>query len=114
MIGPTHVLTGVTRVHLDQITAAKTPELIIDGIDPFVLKAGEKVLFVPYDENGFSMDRRVGQHSSVIQEILVSGRRRTPTGFKVSAPKHADIVENGLGFYFKDPSEADSKMVYLQ
>ncbi|HCO69284.1 MAG TPA: succinylglutamate desuccinylase, partial [Mesotoga infera] len=103
-------------VHLDQITAAKTPELIIDGIDPFVLKAGEKgLLYVPYDENGFSIDRRVGQHSSVIQEIMVQWTKKNPDrGFKVSAPKHADIVENGLGFYFKDPSEADSKMVYLQ
>jgi len=103
-------------VHLDQITAAKTPELIIDGIDPFVLKAGEKgLLYVPYDENGFSMDRRVGQHSSVIQEILSQWTKKNPErGFKISAPKHADIVENGLGFYFKDPSEADLKMVYLQ
>ncbi|MDD3681365.1 MULTISPECIES: succinylglutamate desuccinylase [unclassified Mesotoga] len=103
-------------VHLDQITAAKTPELIIDGIDPFVLKAGEKgLLYVPYDENGFSMDRRVGQHSSVIQEILSQWTKKNPErGFEISAPKHADIVENGLGFYFKDPSEVDSKMVYLQ
>lgn len=103
-------------VHLDQITAAKTPELIIDGIDPFVLKAGEKgLLYVPYDENGFSMDRRVGQHSSVIQEILSQWTKKNPErGFEISAPKHADIVENGLGFYFEDPSEVDSKMVYLQ
>jgi len=103
-------------VHLDQITAAKTPQLIVDGIDPFVLKAGEKgLLYVPYDENGFSMDRRVGQHSSVIQEIMAQWTKKNPErGFKVSAPRYADIVKNGLGSYFKDPAKADSKDVYLQ
>ncbi|PNE23496.1 succinylglutamate desuccinylase [Mesotoga sp. Brook.08.YT.4.2.5.1] len=103
-------------VHLDQITAAKTLELIIDGIDPFVLKAGEKgLLFVPYDENGFSMDRRVGQHSSVIQEILSQWTKKNPDrGFSVSAPRYAEIVENELGYYFKDPAEADSRKVYYQ
>ena len=88
----------------------------MDGIDPFVLKAGEKgLLYVPYDENGFSMDRRVGQHSSVIQEIMAQWTKKNPErGFKVSAPRYADIVKNGLGSYFKDPAKADSKDVYLQ
>lgn len=103
-------------VHLDQITAAKTPKLIMDGIDPFVLKAADKgLLYVPYDENGFSMDRRVGQHSSVIQEIIKQwSRKNKDRALKVSGPKYADIVENGLGSFFNDPSKADSEKVYKQ
>jgi hypothetical protein len=103
-------------VHLDQITAAKTPELIMDGIDPFVLKAAEKgLLFIPYDENGFSMDRRVGQHSSVIQEIVVQWSKKNPErGLTISAPKYKEIVENGLGYFFKDPSKANKDDVYYQ
>lgn len=103
-------------VHLDQITAAKTPQLIMDGIDPFVLKAAAKgLLYVPYDETGFSMDRRVGQHSSVFQELLKQWSRKNPErAFTVQAPKYADIVSEGLGAFFNDPEKAAADNVYLE
>ena len=101
-------------VHLDQITAAKTVDLIMDGKDPFVLKAADKgLLYVPYDENGFSMERRVGQNSSVIQEILKQwSKKNKDRAFTLTAPKYAEIVEKGLGAFFSDPSSTESSRVY--
>ena len=101
-------------VHLDQITAAKTVDLIMDGKDPFVLKAADKgLLYVPYDENGFSMERRVGQNSSVIQEILKQwSKKNEDRAFTLTAPKYAEIVEKGLGAFFSDPSSTESSRVY--
>ena len=103
-------------VHLDQITAAKTPQLIVDGKDPFVLEAAKKgLLYVPYDEQGFSMDRRVGQHSSVIQEILKQWtRKHADEPIVVNAPKYKDIVQNGLGSFYNDPSKSDKDRIYYE
>jgi hypothetical protein len=102
--------------HLDQITAGKTVDLIVSGIDPFIMEAEKKgLLFVPYDENGFSMDRRVGQHSSVFQELMSQwSRKNEDKEVIVEAPKYADIVENGLGYYFKNPDEVDEDLVYIE
>ena len=48
---------------LDQPTGPKTVKLLLDGKDPFLLSLSKKKrLFVPYDENGWPMDKRVGQH----------------------------------------------------
>ncbi|MDK2951099.1 MAG: hypothetical protein PWQ77_764 [Kosmotogales bacterium] len=102
--------------HLDQITAGKTVDLIVSGIDPFIMEAEKKgLLFVPYDENGFSMDRRVGQHSSVFQELMSQwSKKNKDKEVIVEVPKYADIVENGLGYYFKNPDEVDEDLVYIE
>ncbi len=102
--------------HLDQITAGKTVDLIVSGIDPFIMEAEKKgLLFVPYDENGFSMDRRVGQHSSVFQELMSQwSRKNKDKEVIVEVPKYADIIENGLGYYFKNPDEVDEDIVYIE
>jgi hypothetical protein len=56
---------------LDQPTGPKTVELLLDGKDPFLLSLSKKgKLFVPYDETGWSMEKRVGQHCSVILELM--------------------------------------------
>ena len=91
-------------------------DLIVSGIDPFIMEAEKKgLLFVPYDENGFSMDRRVGQHSSVFQELMSQwSRKNKDKEVIVEAPKYADIVENGLGYYFKNPDEVDEDLVYIE
>jgi len=51
---------------LDQPTGPKTVDLLLDGKDPFLLSLSKKgKLFVPYDETGWPMEKRVGQHCSV-------------------------------------------------
>jgi len=102
---------------LDQPTGPKTEKLMMDGKDPFLLSlAGEKKLFVPYDENGWSMDKRVGQHDSVTLEILRQYSKKFPEkAIRLrGVPRYAEIVKNGIGSYFIDPAKADAKALYYE
>jgi len=100
---------------LDQPTGPKTVQLLLDGKDPFLLSLSKKgKLFVPYDETGWPMDKRVGQHCSVILELMRQYSRKFPqrTIAVSRVPKYADIVANGAGHYFHDPEKADEATVY--
>jgi hypothetical protein len=102
---------------LDQPTGPKTVKLMMDGKDPFLLSLSrKKKLFVPYDENGWSMDKRVGQHTSVALEILKQFSKKYPErAIRLSGvPRYAEIVKNGIGSYFHDPAKADPKSVHYQ
>jgi predicted deacylase len=101
---------------LDQPTGPKTVDLLLDGKDPFLLSLSKKgKLFVPYDETGWPMDKRVGQHCSVILEIMRQFSRKSPDReIKVrNVPRYAEVVKNGVGHYFHNPAEADEANVYL-
>ena len=101
---------------LDQPTGPKTEKLLLDGKDPFLLRlAGQKKLFVPYDESGWPMEKRVGQHCSVIQEIVKQYSRKNPDGtiFIQNVPRYADVVKNGVGHYYHDPAKSDADRIYL-
>ncbi len=94
---------------LDQPTGPKTVKFLLDGRDPFLLSlAGKKKLFVPYDASGWSLERRVGQHCSVTLEILRQfTKKNAERGIVVkNVPRYADIVKNGVGRYFADPTRA--------
>jgi len=100
---------------LDQPTGPKTEKLMLDGKDPFLLSlAKKKKLFVPYDENGWPMDKRVGQHTSVLLEIFRQYSKKFPEkAIRLSGvPRYADIVKNGVGSWFHDPVQADPKSIY--
>lgn len=100
---------------LDQPTGPKTLKLLMDGKDPFLLSlAKQKKLFVPYDETGWSMEKRVGQHCSVILEIMSQfSRRNKDKAIQVSsAPRYADLVQNGVGYYYHDPEKAEKEDIY--
>ncbi len=102
---------------LDQPTGPKTVKLLIDGKDDFLLSlSGKKKLFVSYDETGWPMDKRVGQHASVALEILKQFTKKNPDrAIKLSGfPRYAEIVQNGIGKYFHDPAKADPKSVYYE
>jgi predicted deacylase len=89
---------------LDQPTGPKTEKLLLDGKDPFLLSlAHKKKLFVPYDESGWPISKRVGQHCSLILEIL-----------RQHAKKFADraVEVSGVGYYFHDPARAEKSKVY--
>jgi len=101
---------------LDQPTGPKTVNLLLDGKDPFLLSLSrEKKLFVPYDESGWPIEKRVGQHCSVMLEIMRQFSKKTPERAIVAQeiPRYADIVGNGVGYYFHDPKEAQKDKVYL-
>jgi len=99
---------------LDQPTGPKTTKLILDGKDPFLLSlAKRKKLFVPYDESGWPLEKRVGQHCSVILEILRQYSKRNPDKPIVvrGVPRYAEVLKNGVGYYFSDPKKADAKSI---
>ena len=101
---------------LDQPTGPKTVELLLNGKDPFLLSLSKKgKLFVPYDETGWPMDKRVGQHTSVILELMRQFTKKFPEKPIVvkNVPNYADVVKNGVGFYYHDPDKADKTSIYL-
>jgi len=102
---------------LDQPTGPKTEELLLSGYDPFLLSlAGKQMLFVPYDETGWSIENRVGQHTSVVLEVInqfgISNKERR-IGIR-GVPQLADVLENGVGYYFADPGTVSEGRVYYQ
>jgi predicted deacylase len=100
---------------LDQPTGPKTVKLLMDGKDPFLLSLSKKgKLFVPYDEEGWLMEKRVGQHCSVVLEIMSQYARKSPEReIRVTGiPRYADVVENGIGSYYLDPAKVDESRVY--
>ena len=101
---------------LDQPTGPKTEKFLLDGKDPFLLSLSrKKKLFVSYDESGWPMEKRIGQHCSVALEIIRQFGRRTPEKPIVvqGIPKYAEVVEKGTGYYFHDPKKADKDRVFL-
>ncbi|MBU1339465.1 MAG: succinylglutamate desuccinylase [Acidobacteria bacterium] len=100
---------------LDQPTGPKTEKLLLDGKDPFLLKlAAKQKLFVPYDEEGWPMSKRVGQHCSVLLELMRQYSRKNPDrAIQVTnVPAYAEVIQNGVGFYYHDPTEADKRNVH--
>lgn len=94
---------------LDQPTGPKTEKLFLDGQDEFLLSlAKRKKLFVPYDESGWPLEKRVSQHLSVSLEIIRQYSRKTPERAIIikNVPRYAEVVRNGVGYYFHNPAEA--------
>ncbi|MBD3414156.1 MAG: succinylglutamate desuccinylase [Candidatus Aminicenantes bacterium] len=100
---------------LDQPTGPKTEDLLLNGKDPFLLKLSKKgKLFVPYDENGWPMSKRVGQHCSAVLEIAKQFTRKNPEKALLisNTPRYKQVVKNGIGSYFKDPSKAKKENIF--
>jgi predicted deacylase len=100
---------------LDQPTGPKTALFLIDGKDPFLLSLSQKKkLFVPYDESGWPLDKRVGQHCSVTLEILRQYSKKNPerTILVRNVPSYAEVVQNGVGHYLHDPARAQKDKIY--
>jgi len=100
---------------LDQPTGPKTEDLLLDGKDPFLLSLSKKgKLFVPYDETGWPMEKRVGQHCSVILELVRQFSRKFPDKSiqMRNVPRYAEVVKNGIGHYYHNPIQANKKDIY--
>lgn len=102
---------------LDQPTGPKTVDLLLNGKDPFLLSLSKKKrLFVPYDEEGWPMEKRVGQHCSVALELINQFSKRNPDrAIEIkNVPRYAEVVEKGVGFYLHDPGKADKASIYYE
>ena len=60
------------------------------------------------------MEKRVGQHCSVILEIMNQFSRRNPnkTIYVKHVPRYSEILEKGVGFFYHDPEEAVKERIY--
>lgn len=102
---------------LDQPTGPKTVNLLLTGLDPLLLSLAEKqMLFVPYDDTGWPIENRVGQHTSTVLEVInqfgIANKERRMVIRGV--PKYADVLDNGVGYYFTDPDTVPADQVYYQ
>jgi len=101
---------------LDQPTGPKTTAFLLDGIDPFLLSLSkQKRLFVPYDETGWPMEKRVGQHCSIILELARQfSRKNSQRRIKIiNAPKYKNVITNGVGHYYHNPEKASKDKIYF-
>jgi hypothetical protein len=82
----------------------------LTGKDEFVAKAGEHgLLFEKIDENGWHIDVRVGRHTSAILQTMESWTEEHPDKGIIcfNVTRYAEVIENGVGFYLKNPGKAD-------
>ena len=101
---------------LDQPTGPKTTKLLLDGKDPFLLSLSKKKkLFVPYDESGWPLEKRVGQNLSVTLEIFRQfSKKAADRAIAVSGvPRYADLVKSGVGHFLADPAKTPAGGVVM-
>lgn len=102
---------------LDATRGKTTREQLLTGKDEFVVKAGEHgLLFEKIDENGWHIDVRVGRHTSAVLQTMESWTEDRPDKGIVclNVPRYAEVIENGVGFYLKNPGKADSKSLFFE
>jgi len=90
---------------------------MLEGKDPFIkVAAKEGLLYVPIDEDrGWTIERRVGQQSSVMLEVIDQfNRKNEDRAIEIKAPKHAEIVEKGLGAFFQNPEKVPDDRIFKQ
>ena len=89
---------------------------LLEGKDDFVVKAGEHgLLFAPIDENGWPIQVRVGRHTSAILQTMECWNDYYSEEKIIcsNVPRYAELIENGVGYYLKDPDKVDTdKVVY--
>jgi len=101
---------------LDQPTGPKTIDLLLTGKDPFLLSlARQKKLFVPYDETGWPIEKRVGQHCSVVLEIINQFSTMVPERAMLisQVPRYGEVVEKGVGYFYHNPHQAKPDRLYF-
>jgi len=61
------------------------------------------------------MEKRVGQHCSVILEIMNQfSIKNSDKEIRVSnVPRYIEVVEKGVGFFYHDPGKANRENVYF-
>jgi hypothetical protein len=92
---------------LDRVRGITDTALLLTGKDQFVMRAGEAgLLYWPIDENGWPIDVRVARHVrtiEVITEIWTRFHKDLPMEV-AGLPGYQELIDNGLGHYFADPS----------
>ena len=68
---------------------------------------------MPYDKTGWPMAKRVGQHCSVILELIRQYSRKNPErAIKLTnVPRYREVVAKGVGYFFRNPEKADREKI---
>ena len=110
------LLFEVAEPMLDRVRGITDEELLMEGNDPFVRKAGEYgLLYSPMPEEGWPIEVRVGRHNSTVLETLNQWTLTHPEKpIKVKGiPTYEEVKKNGVGHYFKNPENYSSdRIVY--
>ncbi len=102
------VLFETPEPFLDRVRGITDENLLLSGKDPFVEMAGKHgLLYEKIDENGWSIDVRVGRHSSTTLQLVQVWSEYNPDKSVLisNVPRYNDIIKNGVGFYFHNPDE---------
>ncbi|NIM59500.1 MAG: succinylglutamate desuccinylase [Candidatus Aminicenantes bacterium] len=102
---------------LDATRGRTGRELLLEGKDEFVVKAGKHgLLFEKMDENGWPVEVRVGRHCSTILQILEIWSEENPEKSVLvkGIPSYAEVIEKGIGDFLHDPAKADPKRIYYE
>ena len=85
-----------------------TEALIVEGNDPYYVKAAEKgLLFVPFFDEGHPIDERVGRHLQTVAMLLdVYNAYTQDDVMVVGIPTLATVLEQGLGSFLASPEAA--------
>jgi hypothetical protein len=101
------LLVEAPEPFLDRVRGITDEELLLTGKDEFVMKAGEHgLLYWPIDESGWPIDVRVARHVRTIEKVSEQWTRFHPDAPVVvgGLPTYQEMVQNGIGHYFPDPS----------
>jgi predicted deacylase len=112
------VLMETQEPFIDRVAGKITEELMLDGKDEFLQTASEHGLLFcapEYDiERGAPMKYRVGRHLSSILELIRQMSDFYPEKeIIVSWPEFNDLMENGVGHYYHDPSKVEPERIYM-
>jgi len=95
---------------LDATRGRTDQKLLLEGKDEFVQRAGDHgLLFETMDENGWSIDVRVGRHCSTMLQIFDLWSMEHPDRAVLvsDVPRYLEIIEKGVGYYLRDPNKAE-------
>lgn len=102
---------------LDRVRGITDESLLLSGKDPFVMKAGEHgLLYEQIDENGWSIDVRVGRHSSTTLQVIQVWSEMNPDKELIikNVPRYADLIKNGVGHYFHNPADFSNDLIVFE
>ena len=82
--------------------------LILTGKDKFYKRAAKiGLLYVPYDETGWPIERRVARHATGLTTIFSEYTQMYQKPISVEGiPSYNELCENGLGVYLLDIPES--------
>jgi len=102
---------------LDRVRGITDEDLLLTGKDAFVQEAGKYgLLYEKIDERGWPIDVRVGRHCSTVLETAQAYSDINPDQPIViqGIPRYQEVIDNGTGYYFRNPEEVEEDRVYYE